>query len=88
MVEQQYVHGYLFAQAMTALSVEDPMELIEAGVEVTSQLEEATRERTVSLLPTDLQTTNSLLNQLVGILENNVEMIAGDEGLQADEVRI
>lgn len=72
---------------MIALSVEDPVELLEASVEVTSQLEEATNERTTSLLPTDLQTTNSILNQVVGILENSVEMISGDTDLEPDEVQ-
>lgn len=75
----------VFLQATEALSSNDSVELLQASVEVTSQLAEATSDRTVSLLPTDLQTTNAILNQVVDILEDSIE-IATSTGIGQDEV--
>ena len=69
---------------MEAFLVQDPAALLDASAEVTSQLVDSTGERTVSLLPTDLQTTNFILDQVVDILEDNVDMTTSAE---PDEVR-
>lgn len=65
---------------MEALSLEDPVELVEASMAVTAQLEESTTDRTLSLLPSDLQTTNSIIDQVISVLENNTEtLMSSDE---------
>ena len=56
---------------MEALSSEDPVELLEASVMVTSQLATATSDRITSLLPSDIQTTNAILDQVINILVEN-----------------
>lgn len=56
------------------------MELVEASMAVTAQLEESTTDRTLSLLPSDLQTTNSIIDQVISVLENNTEtLMSSDE---------
>lgn len=69
---------------MEALSLDDPLELLAASVEVTSQLADAT-SGTRSLLPTDLQTTNVVLTQVIAILENSTDILTEIDA-QPDEV--
>ena len=59
-------------QAMEALSSEDPMEQLQASMEFTSQLLEATAQHTVSLLPADLWVANVVLDNVVNIQEDIV----------------
>lgn len=68
---------------MEAFALEDPVELLEASIEVTSQLADATNNRERSLLPTDLQTTTTVLGQVIDVLEDSVDMMTA----QPDEVK-
>lgn len=61
------------------------MEQLAASVEVTSQLADATNDRAMSLLPTDLQTTNAVLDQVIDILEGSTDTMA-ELDTQPDEV--
>ena len=54
---------------MAAFSSTDPVELLQASMEYSSQLVDATAGRTVSLLPADLSVTNVILDQIVSIQE-------------------
>jgi ABC-type histidine transport system ATPase subunit len=51
--------------------MEDEVEQLAAVMEVTSRLADATNDRTMSLLPTDLQTTNFVLDQVINILDGS-----------------
>lgn len=62
------------------------MELLEASIEVTSQLVEATNNRERSLLPTDLQTANTVLGRVIDVLEGSVDMMTAIDA-QPDEVK-
>lgn len=70
---------------MEAFSLDDPVEQLAASVEVTSQLAGATNDRTRSLLPTDLQTTNVVLDQVIAILEDSTDILTEIDA-QPDEV--
>lgn len=63
------------------------MELLEASIEVTSQLADATNNRQRSLLPTDLETVNTVLGQVLGVLEDSADMMAAIDA-QPDEVNL
>lgn len=59
-------------QAMEALSSESLMDQLQASIEYTSQLVDATTGRTVSLLPADLWVANVILDLVVSIQEETV----------------
>ena len=64
-------------QARELLSLQDPVELLEAVVLVTSKLADVTSNRSTSLFPSDIQTTNVILDLVVDVLERKNETIAG-----------
>ena len=64
-------------QAMELLSSQDPAEQLEASVVVTSQLSDSTNDRTAPLLPSDIQTANIIIDQVINILEENTGAMAG-----------
>ena len=81
------MHNYMLIcmQARELLSSQDPMELLEASVLITSKLAEATSYHTTSLFPSDIQTTNVIVDLINDVLEEENEAIAG---IGIDEVCI
>lgn len=75
----------LCTQATEVFSIEDPVELLQASIEVTSQLADATTGRTMSLLPTDLQTTNTILGKVIDVLEDSADIMSAMDA-EPDEV--
>ena len=57
-------------QANEAFSTNDPEVLLEQSKNITSRLVEATSSFNRSLFPTDIQITNVIVDDIVGILEN------------------
>ena len=81
------MHNYMLIcmQARELLSSQDPMELLEASILITSKLAEATSYHTTSLFPSDIQTTNVIVDLINDVLEEENEAIAG---IGIDEVCI
>ena len=65
--------------------MEDPEALVEGTVTVTARLAESTNNRERSLLPSDLQTTNAILDRVMGVLEDNEDTMVA-MNLQPEEV--
>lgn len=57
---------------MEALSSEDLAEQLQASIEYSSQLVDATSGRSDSLLPADLWVANVIMDQVVSVQEENI----------------
>ena len=57
-------------QANEAFSTNDPEVLLEQSKNITSHLAEATSSFNRSLFPADIQITNAIVDDIVGILED------------------